>query len=282
MRKKAFLLSVALSGGLAVDGCRAAALPAREVPFELHGHFIVVKGSVGNLEDLNLVIDTGASATTLSPRVAGRLGLKGKTRRVFAYSTSVQVETVRIPPLRLGAVEFEPTDGWVGRLSFPDMSRSLRIDALVGLDLLRGGGLTIDYESGVLRFGPVGHGPNPVAFYGGLPFVPVSVRVRGEHLRLLLDTAAPDLILFTAMTAGRLKVETTGERKRIRSEGGTAVLRRVRLNDLSLGGVSWDSVAAFVLDGPKPRLGVDGVLGPMALGCKRLHLDFDNNLLSWE
>ena len=77
------------------------------------------------------------------------------------------------------------------------MAEYARIDALIGLELLRKTGLVIDYQTQTLTFGPVVHTGSPLAFYNKFPFVPVTLVVRGRTVNLLLDTGFSDLVLFT-------------------------------------------------------------------------------------
>lgn len=60
-----------------------AAIPAegqskrQDSPFELyHGYLIVVRGSVGNLENLSFVVDAGAYHSVVDQWIAHKLGLK--------------------------------------------------------------------------------------------------------------------------------------------------------------------------------------------------------------
>ena len=49
-----------------------------EVPFKLcRGYAIVVRGSVGNLKNLNFLVDTGAVPSVLDERIAQKLHLTG-------------------------------------------------------------------------------------------------------------------------------------------------------------------------------------------------------------
>jgi predicted aspartyl protease len=203
-------------------------------------------------------------------------------RRVLAFAGRVDVESVRIPELRLGDLRFEDVPAWIANLDFPDMKRRLRIDALIGLDVLKRTGLTIDYEARLLRFGPVGDNPNPVPFYTKLPFIPLTVRVNGEPLRLLLDTGAGELTLFAARVAGRVRIGRSDKFKEIRGAAGRTRLKKVRLDHVTVGEAEWSRVTGLVLEGPSPAAEMDGVLGPMALGVKRLHLDWEAGTVGFE
>lgn len=186
-----------------------------KVSFQPQGHFIVVKGSMGELQDLNLVIDTGASSTTVSPRVAKKLGLKGDSKQVLAYAKKVEVISVVLPILELGSMRFEQVPAWVAQLSFPDARRMLRIDALIGLDLLKRTNLSVDFESRKISFGPITHTESVMPFYAGLPFLVLPLYVQDQPVRLLLDTGARDLILFRRRVDGRIAMNKTRGRKGI-------------------------------------------------------------------
>lgn len=262
--------------------CFASNTAGEEIPFQLEGHFILVQGSIGDLADLNVVIDTGASSTTVSRAIANRLKLRGRPKQVQTYGSKVTVESVTLPAVQVGPMRFEEVPAWVAELSFPDMRRSLQIDALIGLDFLKRTNLSVDFEAGTLRFGSIDHSESSLAFYGDLPFVLIPLRIDGRVVRLLLDTAAPDVILFERRAEGRVPMNRTSETKGIRSEAGPATLRKVHLSNLALGPTSWETFSAFLMDGRPPDSGIDGILGPVSLGLKRLHLDFEQNRISWE
>ena len=123
------------------------------VPFELYlGYAIVAKGSMGGLQKLNFIIDTGAVPSVVDARVARKLGLKGTLDAVSVFSKDVRTEEVVVPSIELGPVHAESVRCLAQDLGFIEKGLGLRIDAIVGLDVLGGHDFSIDYESKRIRF----------------------------------------------------------------------------------------------------------------------------------
>jgi clan AA aspartic protease (TIGR02281 family) len=267
---------------LGAEVCQAE-IPSVEVPFEWKGGHIVVKGSIGGIEDLNLVIDTGASSTTISKRVAKKLGLKGKKKQVLAYAKKVKVEEVRLPSVQIGELHLEDVPAWTkGRIWVSEAREMVRIDALIGLDFLKQTNLTIDCESRLVRFGPIEAGVTFQSFYPGLPFVVVRMSVQGQPIKVMLDSGAEDLILFQRRVGGRFSMNKTREVKGVQHSGGKAELRKVQLSEVTIGPTGLAELEAFLMEGRVPDSGLDGVLGIRSLGLRKFSLDFQTNRISWE
>ncbi len=49
-----------------------------EVPFQMEGPLVVVRGSVGSLSNLRVLIDTGTSLTLINQRLVNRLDRQGQ------------------------------------------------------------------------------------------------------------------------------------------------------------------------------------------------------------
>lgn len=253
-----------------------------EVPFEWKGGHLVVRGSIGDLTDLNLVIDTGASSTTVSKRIARKLGLKGEKKQATAHGHRIDVEQVRLPSLQMGSLLREDIPAWsMDRLTVADARQMFRIDALIGLDLLRRTNLTIDFEKQIVRFGPVHVGEDFQAFYPALPFLVMRISVGGETLGVMLDSGAEDLILYERRVGHRLAIGPSRGSKEVRHAGGKTRLRKVRLSKISIGTTEWSELEAFLMEGGAGDSGLDGVLGIRALGLKRLTVDFRVNRIGW-
>ncbi len=253
------------------------------VPFTMEGgHLIVVKGAIGGLEELNFVIDTGASSVVVSRQVAKKLNLKGTAKKVLTYGRKANVRLVDLPILKMGGAEFDEVSALVGPLSMPGLDRPIRVDALIGLNLLKRTSLTIDFASRQIFFGPVAHSGASFSFYANGSIVTASLTVRGEHLSLMFDTGAEHLILFQRNVEGRVAMKGTGEKEDIRYMGGKASLKGIRLPEVKISETQWDDVPAYLLDGPKPDKHLDGILGIASLGLSRLNLDFQNSRISWE
>ncbi len=253
-----------------------------EVPFVLHAeHMIIVKGAIEGLTGLNVLIDTGASASVISKKVAKNLGLKGRSKTVIAYGRKRKVREVVLPSLQIGSVRFEDAETQIAQLAFPGMDKQIRIDALIGLRTLRQRNLTIDYASRTLRFGPVSHFETTFAFYNKLPFIVTPMMIGEQRVTLMLDTGAEDLILFSR-GASDIPMKKRREKRTIRFLGGKADMRRVDLSDVDMSGTSWEELPAYLLDVPNPFSNLDGILGVASLGLKTLVLDFEQGRISWD
>ncbi|MFQ5741377.1 MAG: aspartyl protease family protein [Acidobacteriota bacterium] len=283
MRKStAWLFKVSITVAFVASALASDADRSR-VPFTLEGgHLIVVKGAIGGLHELNFVIDTGASSVVVSRQVAKKLNLKGTAKKVLTYGRKANVRLVDLPSVKVGDTEFDVVSALVGPLAMPGLDRPFRVDALIGLDLLKRTSLTIDFASCQIFFGPVAHSGASFSFYAQGRIVTAPVTVRGEHLSLMFDTGAEHLILFQGNVEGRVAMKRTDEKKDIRYMGGKARLSGIRLPEVKMSETQWDDLPAYLLDGPKPDKHLDGILGIASLGLTRLNLDFDNNRISWE
>lgn len=82
-----------------------AAEPDTEVRFKLYrGYTIVVQGSIGSLNKLNFLIDTGAVPSVLDQRIARKLRLVGKEESVSVFSGSLRALRVEVADVQLGPI----------------------------------------------------------------------------------------------------------------------------------------------------------------------------------
>lgn len=282
MQKQSKWFLVALIASLVSGPLLSMDGSSDEVPFELHGHLIIVKGTIGAVDDLNLIVDTGASVSVISRRLAKKLNLKGASKVITAFGRKQKIKQVTISHLTVGSVTFDQIPAQVGKLSFSGMDRHLRIDGLIGLELMRRTSLTIDYSERKIRFGPVRHSATALPFYGKLPIIPILLKVGNQRLRLLLDTGSGDIILYQSRVAASTRMKPSGEKSRIVFLGGKATLKQVRLQDVSMGNTSWKELPGYLLDVRVGKSDPDGILGVVSLGITRLNLDFQANKVSWE
>jgi hypothetical protein len=258
-----------------------SAEPLVEVPFELYQrHLIVAKGSIGRLNGLSLLIDTGTIPSMVDRRIARTLHLQAESSMLVAFGQQVPVQSALVDGFRIGSLRSGQVPVGVGDLSY---LQGVRIDAIVGLDVLARTNFSIDYQRRVLTFAPGGreHAAAPLEIVW--PFVTVRMTIAGEQVRLLVDTGSSDLVLFkTRMPAALSGAPWRGD-KTVQYASGAARLRRLELRVAGLGTHTWDKQPAWVLDqfpdGYPPA--IDGVLGVLALGCRRVRFDFDRNELGW-
>ena len=262
-----------------------AALHGRaEIPFKLYqDYLIVVQGSLGTLERLNLLIDTGANVTVIDRRIARMLGLKGQDHKLALFSQAARVERVVLPSLQVGSSRAESLPGLVQNLSFVDTVVGIRIDAIVGLDFLGQSSFTLDYESKKIVFGPIEGMSLVVPFKTGAPVVTVEVRLNGEPVRLLVDTGSRDLLLFERQLPEGLKRLPTGNiDQSFNSAARSFETKEILVSKVQLGSVDRGLRKALLIsDGEFFCQPFNGALGPASLGLKWIAFDFEHGSFGW-
>jgi hypothetical protein len=248
-----------------------------EIPFRLKGHWIVVKASIGSVEDLELALETGSAISIIDRKIARQLKLKGRPRPVKSAGSTETGQEVTLPQLCLGQHCYESVAAMAVDLRFA------KVDGFIGLDLLRRSNFTIDYVSKKILFGPVQKTESSIHFPGKLPFLLLRVRTAGEDLVLMLDSGSEQTILFQdPLSRHKVSMTRTGEKSSLVAVGVRSEVERVYVPKISLGDCSWRNHLAYVLKTKqKPYRGIDGFLALSSLDFKSLSFDFEENQLSW-
>jgi hypothetical protein len=252
-----------------------------EVPFELYQHHLVVtKGSIGRLNGLNLLIDTGTIPSMVDARIARKLHLQTESSMLVAFGQHVQIQSAVVDGFGFGSLQSGPVPAGVGDLSYLE---GVRIDAIVGLDVLARTNFSIDYRSRVLTFEPAGREDAVAPLEIVWPFVTVRMTIAGEQARLLADTGSSDLVLFKSQMPAALSGAPWRGDKTVQYASGAARLQRLELRQAGLGAHVWDKLPAWALDrvphGYPPS--IDGVLGVLSFGCQRVRFDFEKSEFGW-
>ena len=248
-----------------------------EVPFELYQqHLIVTKGSIGPLNGLSLLIDTGTIPSMVDNRIARKLHVQAEPSMLVAFGQSVAIQSTILNGFRIGARQPGPVPAGVSDLSYLE---GVRIDAIVGLDVLARTSFSIDYRKRVLRFSADDREESVAPLELVWPFVTVQMTIGGQQVRLLVDTGSSDLVLFKSRMPAALSHAPWRGDKTVQYASGAARLQRLDLRQVRLGARVWDKLTAWaldrVLDGYPPS--IDGVLGVLALDCRRVQFDFKRN-----
>ncbi|HEY2941897.1 MAG TPA: aspartyl protease family protein [Vicinamibacteria bacterium] len=255
-----------------------------ELPFDLGaGNFLLVRGSIGRLERLRFLIDTGATRTLIDKRIARKLGLTlvPRTGQLWALDHAGEAWQTVVPSLQFGPIRIESASGLVADLSgFRGLGP---IDAVIGLDLLRQGSFQIDYGSRRITFGPLPDSTESVSFQTLSPLLSVDATIERRPVRLMVDTAGSRLILFSDRMGSRLPRFRYRGRTSILGALGTSRVDSIDLADVRLGETTVPGGDAVLLDGAAaPYAGLDGVLGALSRSLKRVGFDFARNRLQWE
>ena len=259
-----------------------------EVPFQLiDGWAIVLDGTLGGLHHQKMLIDTGAVPSAISTRVAKRLRLLGSVQDLSLMNRSIEVERVRVPRVQLGPVAVEALDMAAMDLGRIELALGVRIDAVIGLDLLARRNFTLDYHRKKLVFVSGTNAAGAIAFQmlheAGGTYILIPLSSGGEELQVLLDTGTKDLMLFQRRLAGSLKQLHIQVQTFNLNVGGKDAVAEVEIPSVNVGPMSRHKQKAYVWTTPERNLrNFDGLLGPTALGATAVAFDFDRHLVSFE
>jgi len=256
----------------------------KEIPFKLYrNHIVVAVGSLGGHERRNLVIDTGTNPTIVDYRTAKELGLEpvapsnGSTTVIDGV---VPTYYSVLPQMDLGAIHCESMRVAVADLSWLRKQAGVRADALIGLDALERANFEINYESGKISFGAIRlpHSAVPMSEDARLLMVPA--KLNGFASNLMIDTGGSSLILFAGRMPKAMSWRDLGN-VTLSNLAGQSVLRKIQLNELSIGETNIADSIALVADAPT-KYGFQGVLGISARQFKRVMFDFSRRLVGFE
>ena len=251
------------------------------IDFELyHDYLIVLRGSAGPLKGLNFLFDTGATPSVLDPRVAKKLHLITEPTLISVLGGSVQGQMATLASLQIGPITRENVAVSVQDLSSIQNGLPIRLDGIVGLDVLGQSTFVIDYESRQIRFGPLPPMADSIPFHIKGGFALVDATVNHEQVHLLMDTGASSMILFEAMSdrASRSGGVRNGPSAK---NFGDFERRQVRSIDLRLGEIEFGHEAAFVIHNDRDAgHDFDGLMSPVALGVRRVAVDLGQGRLA--
>ena len=73
-----------------------------EVPFKLYNdNLIIVKATIGPIENMNVSLDTGSSPSAISKEMADRLQVRGETETLQTLNGTIQAQSIIVSPCRV-------------------------------------------------------------------------------------------------------------------------------------------------------------------------------------
>ena len=285
-----FAVTVATSGfGQTPEVSRSepkheARLVHHEIPFQTYrGYLIVVQGSLGGKSRRNLIIDTGTDPSVIDSRAAQELHMAGVVGKLAVHDQVVDAQQAVLPSVQISTLRAESLPVLIRDLGFLQKDLGIRIDAVIGLDVLSLSNFSINYTTKRIVFGATPVSGSSVPFQSAPPWLIVRMELDGVSIHLLLDTAASGLLLFQSRIRDRLpQLISLGERKSA-NMGGDFRLQRVKLARTKFGESDFEQVNAFVVEDQQDESrDFDGLLGPSALGLKQIAFDFQRHTLSWK
>src|SRR6516162_5282732 len=207
-----------------------------QLPFRTYrDYLVVVQGSLGGKIKRNLIIDTGTDPSVIDRRVAQELHMAGVAGTLAVHDRVVDAEQAVLPSVRIGTLRAEFLPVLIRDLGFFQKDLGIRIDGVIGLDVLSLSNFSVNYQTKRIVFEAASISGFSVPLQSTPPWLTVQMEVDGVSMRLLLDTAASGIILFQSRTRNRLpELIRLGERMSS-NMGGDFRLQRVILATTKFG-----------------------------------------------
>lgn len=197
-------LGLALAAALGL-GAGSAAEVGGELPFEPAGtnRIAVDLAPEGAPHRLPVIVDTGASYSVMSPRLARRIGVSVRAAKRSPYRR----------PTRLGR-----DLSFVVDASMSDTSSRMPDHGLLGGNFLSGFVVELDFERRRVGFLETSPHPDPAVAPDGAIALPLEIvsgrphleiRVNGAPLRVLLDTGDPFSLSLLRRSARELGIDSS-------------------------------------------------------------------------
>src|SRR5581483_3982803 len=253
-----------------------------EIPFTLYKQFmVVVQGAIGEVDGLNFLVDTGTNPSVVDKRITRKLHLAGWKSSLPVVSGEVATGEVLVPSVNIGPVSRSQVRMAIQDMTMLERDLGIRIDAMIGLDVLGGQNFRIDYETRSITFGPTRSVPAGAAeFQSQPPFVTVEMKMNRQPLHLLVDTGSPELVLFESRIGPLSRLP--GVNRISQNLNGEVALREVQLSETQLGATSFGAKRAYVASDRNRAAPFDGLLGVSALHVRQISFDFERRLFTWQ
>jgi hypothetical protein len=250
-----------------------------------------------NGKDYEFWIDTGSSMTVLSSAVASEAGIpfvSADTLRIRTFEGTAPVKAAIVRRLEIGAISFtnKPAivmDAALMRLKSTNegiTGRGVRIDGIIGWDIVRQFDVVLDYRTGTVIFKKPEHlGIIGTEFqnltWAGKPLVQVRTKPGGTF-QFTLDTGA-QVTLLNGSILDKLGIVATTYGGRVFGIGKTGGQTRRLVPNLTLNvGGSSVHLESILVYGPvySGLINCDGILGSDVAQFGRIRIDATNGLFS--
>ena len=251
-----------------------------QAPFQLVSGFLIeFKGDLGSLNALKFILDTGVTHSVVDQKLAQKLGVHSRPKRIFAFDRQVRVEEGSFADVMFGPVHLTHVSMLVGNLKeFSTFANGA--DAIIGSDLLSLTNFTIDYDKKTLIFQPLERSPSLRQPHAVGLFL--QLQLQGHPIELLLDTGIDGIVLFSdrlfkqipnLLIQDSLEGVTVGRW----SQATLASLPAMYLGSKAIEG------KVYLLQGPPANAapGIVGYLGTSSLKPHRIECDIANNSFKW-
>lgn len=257
----------------------------QEVPFRLFGnHLVVITGSLGESQSRLLLIDTGTNPSVVDRETARELGLQemaGQSTDVYVTNATVRTYLAVLPNVAFGPVRREAIVVNVADLSWLRQRTGIRVDAVIGLDVLDQLKFQIDYSSRRIRFGDVVMSGTKVPVTEIDRLLMVAAQVNGTKVNLMVDTGGSSIVLFPDGVPKGSREIAPGPRTKISNLAGQAVADQMEVSHVWLGHTDLGRTLVVKMD-KSPSHNVQGILGISAQMFSRITFDLGRGQAAFE
>src|SRR5215475_9692076 len=130
--------------------------------------------------------------------------MAGVVGKLAVHNQVVDAQQGVLPSMQIGTLRAESLPVLIRDLGFLQKDLGIRIDGIIGLDVLSLRNFSIDYTTKRIVFGAASVSGFSVPLQSTAPWLTVRMEVDGVSVYLLLDTAASRIILFQSRIRNRL------------------------------------------------------------------------------
>lgn len=257
----------------------------QEVPFRLFGnHLVIITGALGESESRHLLIDTGTNPSVVDRETAQEMGLQeiaGQSMDVYVMNATVHTYLAVLPNVAFGPVRRQGIVVNVADLSWLRRRTGIRVDAVIGLDVLDPLRFQIDYSSRKMKFGDVVMSGTKVPITEIDRLLMVAAQVNGTKVNLMVDTGGSSIVLFPDGAPKGSREIAPGPAAKISNLAGQGVVQQMEVGHLLLGDEDLGRRLVVLLDKP-PSQNVQGILGISAHTFKRITFDLGHSQAAFE
>jgi hypothetical protein len=245
------------------------------------GYLIVVKGSIGDRNGLNFLLDTGATTSAIDGKLAERLNLATRSSSMINFDKTLQVRWCVLPDLVYGPERATNIKVVIQDLRYLRTSGAA-VDGVLGWDLLRRHSFRLDFANKRVVFGEISATEiHSVPVRESSLFLTVPIDLYGRKLWMIADTGMRGIMFYKPQleaTSCQWRASISGH-----SVGGNVETQIALVPRLRIGTQDLDR-QVYVVRPPNSALldGIAGYLGIAALNAKQVTFDLDRGVLSWQ
>lgn len=246
------------------------------------GYLMVVEASIGQLDGLRFLLDTGATHTAIDRKLAEKLGLALRPGEIVSFDKSVRIDSTQLPELAYGPEHFADVSVMVQDMRY-FLTIGLHLDGIIGWDLLRTSSFRLDLAKKQVYFGPTAPFPGASApLQPEASYLTVQADLNGRPVSMVADTGLWGTAFYAGMVENARENHSAVSRSLGQSVGGAVKTRSVVVPRLRLGNQELDREVQLV-ERPRvqPLSEIAGYLGISALDAKQIAFDLEHNELRW-